>query len=104
MHRDLKPGNVLVDADGQVKLLDFGIAKALDQRSRREVAAYYAALPPRWSVGVGLLAMAGLAGVFPTLNMKVADYGWPLLSIASAVATSLLAELCQSEAYGEYAG
>ena len=30
VHRDLKPGNVMVDGQGQVKLLDFGIAKLIE--------------------------------------------------------------------------
>lgn len=51
VHRDLKPSNVLVSVDGQVKLLDFGIAKLLQEEegtfATREGAP--AALTPEYA-------------------------------------------------------
>jgi serine/threonine-protein kinase len=38
VHRDIKPSNVLVRNDGQVKLLDFGIAKAIEDGTQSVAA------------------------------------------------------------------
>ncbi len=39
VHRDLKPGNVMLLPDGTVKILDFGLAKALDESTSKTSGA-----------------------------------------------------------------
>jgi hypothetical protein len=49
VHRDIKPGNVMVDADGRVVLLDFGISRVLGEGAAELTSAGNYPFTPRYA-------------------------------------------------------
>ncbi|WP_319586240.1 serine/threonine-protein kinase [uncultured Desulfobulbus sp.] len=89
IHRDIKPANILIDKEGNAKIVDFGLAEILGSGSYAGGAGTYAYMAPEdfeeedksdhrsdiWAIGVTLYEM--LTGQRPFLPVKSKDpFSW----------------------------
>ena len=83
-HRDIKPANIMISRDGQVKLVDFGLAEILATNAYAGGAGTYAYMAPEdfaeqdhsdyqsdiWAVGITLFEMLTLQRPFNVSRVK----------------------------------
>jgi serine/threonine protein kinase len=76
IHRDLKPSNIKVRTDGTVKILDFGLAKALDATSagNADLAVSPTITSPALLTGAG--AIVGTAAYMRSRRSYAGLDGW----------------------------
>lgn len=96
IHRDIKPGNILVNCAGVVKLADFGVAKAMDinfemnmeasfvgtmcyMAPERMMSKTYGVAADIWSFGLTLLAV--VLGRYPLLKSHEKSNYWDLMRV-----------------------
>lgn len=94
VHRDIKPANILITREGQVKIVDFGLAEILSTNAYAGGAGTYAYMAPEdfaeedrsdhqsdiWAVGVTLFEMLTGHRPFQVEKGKVKDpFAWKRL-------------------------
>ncbi|MFN7923647.1 MAG: protein kinase [Bryobacteraceae bacterium] len=87
LHRDIKPANILVSADGAPKLVDFGIAKTIDEAGPATATVHRMATPgyasPEHLAGKPLTAASDVYSLGATLRGLLTGEGAaPALPVA----------------------
>ena len=73
VHRDITPGNIFVEAEGRVKLMDFGVVKEVgaDLTGVGEVIGTVAYMAPEQITGIGIDARADLYSLGAVLYLML---------------------------------
>ncbi|HEX7915450.1 serine/threonine-protein kinase [Rudaea sp.] len=90
VHRDIKPNNVLVDRDGRAYLLDFGVARLLDEERKTDTLQpltleYAAPEQVRGEIASVRTDIYGLGGLFYFLISRKPPFDFHNMSIAACV-------------------